>query len=422
MAGDKTREQRVRSLSRAAIGEAKPFAIRNATKIDARGIVPHFWMISEEGRIVANGTRDEDFAATMERLHPASSPEAQPEVIDAAGKTLTPGYIDIHSHGAWESSFDDGDEGIATARAGHAVHGTTRQVLSLITNPLDVMCANMAAVARQCALRPDCLGAHLEGPFLALSRKGAHDPNCLRDPEPSVVDQLLEASQGCIRQITIAPELPHGIEAIRRFSEAGVVPAIGHCDADYAMAKRGIDAGARILTHVFNAMNGIGHRNPGPIPAVLEDRRVQVELINDGFHVQNPVVGMAFDLFAHRLALITDSMAATGCADGDYTLGKLAVNVEDGHARLVSNGAIAGSTLTLDVAVGRAIREIGISAVEAVEAATVGPARALGLDRPNDVTRYPLGLLAPGYAADALVQSAETWKVESVWCEGRRLV
>lgn len=115
-------------------------------------------------------------------------------------------------------------------------------------------------------------------------------------------------------------------------------------------------------------------------------------------------------------------MAATGCADGDYTLGKLAVNVEDGHARLVSNGAIAGSTLTLDVAVGRAIREIGISAVEAVEAATVGPACALGLDRPNDVTRYPLGLLAPGYAADALVQGAETWKVESVWCEGRRLV
>ena len=140
------------------------------------------------------------------------------------------------------------------------MHGTTRQVLSLITNPLDVMCANLQTVRGMMNARPDILGAHLEGPFLALSRKGAHDPECLKDPLPEYVDRLLQAAGGCLRQITIAPELPHGIDAIRRFVAAGVVPAVGHCDADYATAHKGFDAGAGIMTHMFNAMNGLHHR------------------------------------------------------------------------------------------------------------------------------------------------------------------
>ncbi|MFT8704322.1 MAG: N-acetylglucosamine-6-phosphate deacetylase [Bifidobacterium sp.] len=395
------------------------FAITNATKIDARGIEHHFWLVSADGKIVATGSNDDDFDRAWAAVSAQS--DAAQVVVDAHGAILTPGYIDIHSHGAWERSFDDGLEGIAIARAGHAIHGTTRQVLSLITNPLDVMCNNLNAVAKVCEERPDCIGAHLEGPFLALSRKGAHDPACLRDPEPQYVDRLLEASNGCIRQITIAPELPHGIEAIRRFSQAGVIPAIGHCDADYETTRRGVDAGARILTHVFNAMNGIHHRKPGPIPAILEDPRVQVELINDGFHVQNPVVKLAFALFGRRIALITDSMAATGCPDGAYTLGKLDVTVEGGHARLVSNGAIAGSTLTLEESVRRGVEELGLSAVDVVAAATEGPAHALGIDRPNAITQYPLGFLAPGYAADCIIHAEQSWKAQSVWCEGRQL-
>ena len=112
--------------------------------------------------------------------------------------------MDIHAHGAWEHSFDDGPEGIDIARAGHAVHGTTRQVLSLITNPIDVICANLKNVRAKMDERPDVLGAHLEGPFLALARKGAHDPECLKDPVPELVDELLGAADGCIRQITIS--------------------------------------------------------------------------------------------------------------------------------------------------------------------------------------------------------------------------
>ncbi|OZG67152.1 N-acetylglucosamine-6-phosphate deacetylase [Bifidobacterium aquikefiri] len=420
MNGNESKEEQSLAVQKAVTGAAQTFAIRNATKIDARGIEHHFWLVSAHGEIVATGTRDDDYNRAWAAV--CAHSDAVQSSTDAQGAILTPGYIDIHSHGAWERSFDDGSEGIAMARVGHAVHGTTRQVLSLITNPLDVMCNNLRTVAKVCAARPDCLGAHLEGPFLALSRKGAHDPACLRDPEPQYVDRLLEAGNGCIRQITIAPELPHGIEAIRRFSQAGVVPAIGHCDADYETTRRGVDAGARILTHVFNAMNGIHHRKPGPIPAILEDPRVQVELINDGFHVQNPVVKLAFALFGRRIALITDSMAATGCPDGAYTLGKLDVNVEEGHARLVSNGAIAGSTLTMEESVRRGVEELGLSAVDVVAAATEGPAHALGIERPNTITNYPLGFLAPGYAADCIIHAEQSWKAQSVWCEGRQLV
>lgn len=217
------------------------------------------------------------------------------------------------------------------------------------------------------------------------------------------------------------PELPHGIDAIRRFAAAGVVPAVGHCDADYATACRGFDAGAGIMTHMFNAMNGLHHREPGPIPAAVEDPRVTVELINDGFHVQDPMVRLGFGFAPHRIAFVTDAMAATDCPDGHYLLGALDVNVIDGHARLASNGAIAGSTLTLEKAVQRAVLELGFTPTDAVEAATLIPAKAFGFDRANPVTKQPLGLLAPGYAADVLLINPAIWAVEHVWCDAHLL-
>lgn len=401
-----------RSITEALAAPARPFAIRNARLIDARGVYEHAWIVVRDGVIEATGTTDEGFTAAIDGID---------DIIDANGHTLTPGYVDIHAHGGWGTSFDDGPDGIATARACHMVHGTTRQVLSLITNPLDVMERNLRTVREQMDVRPDILGSHLEGPFLALARKGAHDPNCLIDPVPEVVERLLTAADGSLRQITIAPELPHGMEAIRMFAAADVAPAIGHCDADYATACEAIDAGATIMTHMFNAMNGIHHREPGPIPAVVADPRVTPELINDGFHVQDPVVRLAWGFAPHRIAFVTDAMAATDCPDGHYLLGTLDVNVKDGHARLVSNGAIAGSTLLLEGAVSRAILELGLAPNEAVEAATLTPARALGLDHANSITGTPLGLLAAGYAADLLLTNPVTWQVEHVWCAGRAM-
>ncbi|KFI49464.1 N-acetylglucosamine-6-phosphate deacetylase [Bifidobacterium biavatii] len=415
-----SREQTVARVTAALTGKSSPVAIHRARKIDARGVQDHYWVVADaQGVIVATGTDEESFESACRSV--GIDPADDAAIIDANGRLLTPGYVDIHAHGAWEKSFDDGPDGIDVARAGHAVHGTTRQVLSLITNPVGVIERNVRNVRAKMDERPDILGAHLEGPFLALARKGAHDPECLKDPVPELVDELLEAADGCIRQITIAPELPHGIGAIRQFAAAGVVPAVGHCDADYETAKRGFDAGAGIMTHMFNAMNGLHHRKPGPIPAAVEDPRVTIELINDGFHVQNPMVKLGFGFAPHRIAFVTDAMAATDCPDGAYKLGALDVNVVDGHARLVSNGAIAGSTLLLEVAVQRAVLELGFDAPAAVEAATLTPAHALGLDRPNKVTGAPLGLIAPGYAADLLLTDPATWQVEEVWCAGRKL-
>lgn len=411
------RMQTVAKVTAALAGTPKAFAVRNARKIDARGIEEHLWVVAgADGIIAATGTRDEDFEAVCRAagLDPA-------QAVDAGGRVMTPGYVDIHAHGSWEKSFDDGPDGIDIARTGHAVHGTTRQVLSLITNPIDVQCENLRNVRAKMDERPDILGSHLEGPFLAMARKGAHDPECLKDPVPEIVDQMLEAADGSLRQITIAPELPHGMSAIRQFAVAGVVPAVGHCDADYETAKRAFDEGAGLMTHMFNAMNGLEHRAPGPIPAAVEDPRVTIELINDGFHVQNPMVRLSFGFAPHRTAFVTDAMAATDCPDGAYKLGALDVNVVDGHARLVSNGAIAGSTLLLEVAVQRAVLELGISPVDAIEAATLTPARAFGFDRPNAVTGAPLGLIAPGFAADLLLTDPTTWSVEQVWCAGRKL-
>ena len=333
---EQSRERFANEVDVALAQSARPFAIHNARKVDARGVAEHYWLVSDGSAIIAVGDRDADFAAACASVgldadtdsvgSVGSDSSAAGSVTDAAGRMVAPGYVDIHAHGSWGSSFDDGVQGIRLARAGHMMHGTTRQVLSLITNPLDVMCANLETVHGMMSARPDILGAHLEGPFLALSRKGAHDPECLKDPVPEYVDRLLQAAGGCLRQITIAPELPHGIDAIRRFAAAGVVPAVGHCDADYATARKGFDAGAGIMTHMFNAMNGLHHREPGPIPAAVEDPRVTIELINDGFHVQNPMVRLGFGFAPHRTAFVTDAMAATDCPDGHYLLGALDVD------------------------------------------------------------------------------------------------
>ncbi|NEG70067.1 N-acetylglucosamine-6-phosphate deacetylase [Bifidobacterium choloepi] len=421
---NETIEQRVRAVDEAMAAPPRAFAIAGATLVDARGVVGHHdgrgsdgWIVAgDDGTILATGTGRDGFDAARREAGVADA-----DVVDAAGMIAVPGYVDIHAHGAWGSSFDDGEAGIRRARAGHMWNGTTRQVLSLITNPLDEMCDNLATVRALMPSRPDILGSHLEGPFLAMSRKGAHAPECLKDPEPQYVEALLAAADGTLRQITIAPELPHGLEAIRTFAAAGTVPAVGHCDADYATAKRAFDAGAGLMTHMFNAMNGLHHREPGPIPAAIEDKRVHVELINDGFHVDDPMVRLAMDLAGERTVFVTDAMAATGCPDGRYKLGSLDVDVVGGHARLVSNGAIAGSTLLVEQAVGRAVLELGIAPARAVEAATLAPARALRLDRPNLVTGAPLGLLAPSHAADVLLLDPATWTPRHVYAAGRRI-
>ncbi|KFF58509.1 N-acetylglucosamine-6-phosphate deacetylase [Cryobacterium sp. MLB-32] len=375
--------------------------IHSARLVSGGSLTADSWVLFENGVVGAVGTgstwRDVgvDAGATT----------------NAAGRHLTPGFIDIHCHGGGGAAFDDGAEAIAAALAVHHRHGTTRAVLSLVTASQADLESRVAVVAAEAERNPLVLGAHLEGPFLDATFRGAHDPALLQSPVPESVERLLAVGRGQIRQVTIAPELPGAADALARFVAAGVRVAVGHSSADYETARAAFDAGASILTHAFNGMNGIHHRAPGPVVAAMDSPGVVLEVINDGVHVHPSVVRLAFAGSPGRIALVTDAMAATGASDGHYLLGSLAVEVIDGVARLVDGGSIAGSTLTLDVALRNAVAA-GIDLPDAVTALTETPARAIG--------RTDLGLLAVGYAADAVLLGPDL-TVDAVFAEGRLL-
>lgn len=373
--------------------------IHSAVKVDADGQVDDFWMLATEGIITATGTgAPEDAAARADT------------VIDAAGRYLTPGFIDLHGHGGGGHSFDEGFDDIVAGLAVHRAHGTTRSVISLVASPLAVLRENLEAIAELTATDPLVLGAHLEGPYLAPTKRGAHNPEFLREPHALEVEELLTAARGCLRQITIAPELPHAGEAIDALLEAGVVVAVGHTEADFETARAAFDRGARLITHAFNAMPGIHHRAPGPVVAAFDDERVVLEVVLDGIHVHPEVAALVFTAAPGRVALVTDAMAAAGSVDGDYRIGSLNVTVRDGMAVLSGTDTIAGSTLTQDAAL-RCALATGIPAPAAVEALTRTPARVLGLES-------QFGMLAAGFAADAVLLD-EDWRVTAVYADGQ---
>jgi N-acetylglucosamine-6-phosphate deacetylase len=362
------------------------------------------WVEFDDGRITATGSGGSWRA--LARLNTA-------EVIDGGKGWLTPGFIDIHCHGGGGASFDDGPDSVAAALSIHRHHGTTRSVLSLVTADLAQLTQRLDFIADLAVRDETILGSHLEGPFLDQRHKGAHDSSLLRNPDCAATETLLEASRGTIRQITLAPELPNGIRTVSSFVEAGIAVAVGHTDANYAKAREAFDAGASILTHAFNAMKGLHHREPGPVGAAIATPHVILEIVNDGVHLHSDVVRIAFDAAPDRIALITDAMAAAGNDDGEYRLGSLAVTVTRGVARLTNGGAIAGSTLTLDASLRRAVQQLGITLPAAVQALTETPARAIG--RSSD-----LGRLDPGFAADAVLLDAGL-EVKKVWAAGHRV-
>ena len=370
-----------------------------ARKLDAHGQVDDFWMLVENDTIMSTGCGPQ---------HPDATTQ-----VDVAGHWLLPGFLDLHGHGAGGHSYDDGPDDLLAAVATHRAHGTTRSVISLVANPVDDLVNDLGMVADAAAADPLILGSHLEGPFLAAGNRGAHNPTHLIEPFPYELERLIGAARGTLRQLTIAPELPGAMEAIDVLVESRVAVAVGHTMADEKLAHEAFDRGARILTHAFNAMPGIHHRSPGPIVAAFDDERVILELILDGKHVHPSVAHLAFTAAPGRIALITDSMAAAGSSDGDYTLGDLNVSVRNGLAMLRGTTTIAGSTLTQDRALRIAMRDAHIAPTAAVEALTLTPARALALEQRH-------GLLAPGFVADAVLLDHE-WHVTGVWADGKQL-
>lgn len=376
--------------------------LAGARMVTPDGVVEDGWLQVEGGRIagLGEGTPPE---------HPGR---------DLAGRWLIPGFVDLHCHGGGGGTVVGADpDAVRTFVATHRRHGTTSIVASLVTAEYEALERDVRALAEFTA---DGLvaGVHLEGPWISPARKGAHDERALRAPEPDAVDRLLAAGRGTVRMVTLAPELDHGLDAVRRVTAAGAVAAVGHTDAGYDTVQKAIDAGATVATHLFNAMAPVHHRDPGPIVALLEDERVTVELILDGVHLHPAVAGLVRSATAsaggnRRVALVTDAMDATDIGDGEYVLGDLAVRVTDGVARLVDGGAIAGSTLTMDRAFRFAVEQAGFTVPEAVQATSATPARLLAIDGRT-------GALATGLAADLVVLNPEL-TVDAVMARGEWL-
>jgi N-acetylglucosamine-6-phosphate deacetylase len=378
--------------------------VHGARKVDADGRVDDFWFAADGAHITATGTGDGWRRAAGDDASVAA------QVIDARGRWLTPGFIDLHCHGGGGHPFDDGADELRAALATHRAHGTTRSLISHVAAPLASLRENLAVVADLTAADPLVLGSHLEGPFLAVERRGAHDARFLREPEPEAVEELIGAARGTLRTATIAPELPNALEAIGVLTEAGAVVGVGHTTADYAQAARAFEVGARLLTHAFNAMPGIHHRAPGPVMAAIDNPEITLELVLDGLHVHPSVAALLFREAPGRVALVTDAMAAAGASDGDYRLGGLNVTVHDGLAVLSGTDTIAGSTLTQDAALRIAVTRAGVDPVDAVTALTRTPARVLGED-------HRLGRIRSGFLADAVLLDHD-WRATTVIADG----
>ncbi|MBM7170028.1 N-acetylglucosamine-6-phosphate deacetylase [Streptomyces sp. G44] len=350
-----------------------------------------------DGRVTVEGTRiaENTPAGTHADAH------ADTDTLDLTGHWIVPGFVDLHNHGGGGASFtsgtvDDVLKGVHT----HRLHGTTTLVASTVTGEMDFL-AERAGLLSELAEQGDIAGIHFEGPFISPCRKGAHSEDLLRHPDPADVRKLLDAARGRAKMLTLATELPGGLDSVRLLAEHGVIAAIGHTDATYEQTVEAIDAGATVATHLFNAMPGLGHRAPGPIAALLEDERITVELINDGTHLHPAALELAFHRAgAGRVAFITDAMDAAGFGDGRYMLGPLEVEVRDSVARLVEGGSIAGSTLTLDRAFKRSVTVDGISVEDTVRALCANPARLLGM-------ADTVGSLEPGKDADLVVLDAD---------------
>jgi N-acetylglucosamine-6-phosphate deacetylase len=356
------------------------------------------WVLVREGRIAGVGDGE---------------PPAGGSVEDLAGRWVLPGFVDMHVHGGGGAGFQDGSaDEVARVVELHRRHGTTTMLASLVSAPLEDL---ERAAVRLAGLVQDGLvaGVHLEGPFLAEVRCGAHDPRHLRPPTEGALARLLRAGEGTIRMVTVAPELDGGLEAVKQLRDDGVIAAVGHTDATYAQTAAAIESGASVATHLFNGMRGLHHREPGAVLALLEAPEVTVELINDGVHVHPAVLASVLRWAGPaRTALITDAMAAAGAGDGDYKLGGLPVEVRGGVARLAGNGSVAGSTLTMDAALRNAVNA-GVSIVDAARAAATTPATTLNL-------HHELGSIAAGKRADLVILNDDL-TVHAVIHHGHRI-
>ena len=320
------------------------------------------------------------------------------DALDASGCYVIPGLIDVHFHGAMGHDFcDASDEGISAIAAYEASRGVTSICPTTMTLPEERLAPIVASVAAYEAAAGEAgiVGINMEGPYIAPDKVGAQNPAYVRSASIEEFGRLQHQAKGLIKLVDVAPEQPGNLEFIRQMSH-DVRVSVAHTCTGYDDACAAFDAGARHMTHLFNAMPALHHREPGPIAAGAERNDVTAEIIADGVHIHPTMVRLAFALFGDdRMILISDSLRACGLGDGEYELGGQQFFVK-GNRATIANGSLAGSVSDVMACMRTAVRTMGIPLTSAVKAATVNPARALGLDG-------KLGAIAPGYQADAVV-------------------
>lgn len=323
--------------------------------------------------------------------------------------TLIPALFDVHIHGSGGHDVME-----ATGTALHQIgaflarRGVGAYLATTVTAPLETLLRSLSGLAKLLNYPIDgarALGIHLEGPFLSPHKRGAHAEHQLQTPSVALFDRLWQASEGNLRLMTIAPELPNAEETIAHATRLGVRTSLGHSNAEARAAQNGVRAGAVSATHTFNAMRQFDHRGPGLLGEVLTNDHLYAEIICDGLHVDPTAVRLFWKAKgSERALLVTDAMAGTGMPDGTYRLGELEVHVRNGRC-VIGEDTLAGSTLTLDRAVRNFVEFTGAALPEVVRLATRNPARMTGLD-------HEVGTLAPGRSADIAVLSAKQEIVE----------
>jgi len=337
------------------------------------------------------------------------------EAYDASGCWVIPGLTDVHFHGCRGADLSDGDpDGLQTMAEYELSRGVTQICpagMTLLEDRLAKVCRTAAAHRRDDRPGAELVGINLEGPFLSRAKKGAQNGDWLHEPDEAMLRRLMDAAEGLVKLVSVAPEEPGALDLIRAVSE-DVTVSVAHTTADYDTALAAFRAGARQVTHLFNAMPAFTHRAPGVVGAALDSPWSRVELICDGVHIHPAMVRATFKMFgADRVVLISDTMRAAGMTDGTYDLGGQEVTVKGPWATL-ADGTIAGSVTDLTACMKTAV-SFGIPLADAVRAAAVNPAQAIGIfDR--------VGSLEPGKRANVVVLDPDL-DVKAVFFRGRQV-